>query len=255
MKKSYMLVFGLILVVSLAIQFVFLTYFTNPSSSPSTQRIETTVQQYLLNNPEILVQMSNKLRQQQAAQVQEKALGAIKSNTKSIFQDARDPVLGNPNGKYVIVEFYDYRCGHCKAMANEIDSLLSKHKDIKVIFKELPIFGGLSKEIASISLAAYRLNPSKFHTFHSLMMAAKSVNSTADVFKIATKAGYLETNLKTELAKKEIAQTLTKNAQLAKSLGISGTPALILATKDYTKVSFMPGRVPAAKLRSMLQAL
>ena len=41
-------------------------------------------------------------------------LEVIKSAKDEIFNAAYDGVVGNPNGKITIVEFYDYNCGYCK---------------------------------------------------------------------------------------------------------------------------------------------
>ena len=284
MKKTQLISFAVILVISLGIQYLLFAHYSKPpflAKTPVTmapvakvvapplkkpvdsvkfdpkqiKNIESIVQRYLLQNPEILVAVSNKLRQKQAENTQKKAMGAIRANVNNVFNDRFDPVLGNPNGKYVVVEFYDYRCGHCKAMAKEISTLMEKRNDIRFVMKELPIFGGLSKDIASISLAAYHLNPNKFHSLHSLLMASKSIKTTEDVYNIAKAAGFKKTALQKALKNPQIANALQQNFDLAQKIGISGTPALILANKDHSKVVFLAGRVPKERLIGMLKEL
>src|SRR5579872_4056675 len=78
--------------------------------------IEKIVRDYLLNNPQILADTSKLLQQQHLAEAQKKALAAIPSQAELLFKSTTSPVLGNPKGDMVLVEFTDYQCPHCKTM-------------------------------------------------------------------------------------------------------------------------------------------
>ena len=71
------------------------------------------VRNYLLENPEILLEMQQVLEAKQKEE-QRVANQVIRGAQDEIFNAAYDGVVGNPDGKTTIVEFYDYNCGYCK---------------------------------------------------------------------------------------------------------------------------------------------
>jgi len=110
----------------------------NSFSATQTADIQKIVHDYIVNNPTVLVEASQKLREQMQAKEQKAALSAIESNKQSLFNDSASPIAGNAQGSVVIVEFFDYQCGHCKEMGPVIDQFVQNNRQVKVIFKELP---------------------------------------------------------------------------------------------------------------------
>ena len=110
------------------------------------------VRSYLLSNPEILEEMATRLQEKQLAQQSDDARKAIAANRAALERDPRDVVI-NPGGKITVVEFYDYRCGYCKTIAPELAELVQENKDIRLVLKEFPIFGGDSDYAAMAAIA------------------------------------------------------------------------------------------------------
>ena len=77
------------------------------------QEIGAFIKEYLIANPEIMLEVQEALTTKQRAKQQEAAESAITENKKAIFNSDYDMVLGNPKGDVTIVEFYDYYCGYC----------------------------------------------------------------------------------------------------------------------------------------------
>ena len=75
------------------------------------KEIESVVREYLLNNPEILQEISQTLEQKQKQAEDEQRKGALVANAELIFRDKADFVAGNPNGNVTMVEFFDYCLG------------------------------------------------------------------------------------------------------------------------------------------------
>ena len=69
------------------------------------------------------------------------------------------PIVGNPEAKYTIVEFFDYRCGYCSKQANDLAKLLEKKDNVKIVYLEFPIFGGISETVARAALSIWNSNP------------------------------------------------------------------------------------------------
>ena len=76
--------------------------------------VENIVRDYLLKNPELLLEMQHALEAKQKEEQRIANLEVIKNAKDEIFNAAYDGIVGNPNGKVTIVEFYDYNCGYCK---------------------------------------------------------------------------------------------------------------------------------------------
>ncbi len=112
------------------------------------------VRAYLLDHPEVLEEVAAKLdekKQADAAETHKASLAAIPANRAALERDGRD-LVANPGGTVTVVQFADYRCGYCKAAAPEIQALIKADPDVRVVFKEFPIFGGVSDTAAKIAL-------------------------------------------------------------------------------------------------------
>ena len=94
--------------------------------------VEQIVRDYLVKNPEILVEMSNALRAKQESQQAENDKTLIEAHAKQLFAN-KDPESGNPKGSLTVVEFFDYNCGYCRRAHDDMSALLEKDKNIQVI--------------------------------------------------------------------------------------------------------------------------
>ncbi len=76
---------------------------------------------------------------------------------------------GNPNAKYMLIEFADYQCGHCALAAKEMDKLLkSTTKDIRFVFRNNPFPNHKwAHEAAAVAEAAGEQG--KFWEMHDLL--------------------------------------------------------------------------------------
>lgn len=100
--------------------------FSSVAAEMTKPEVEKIVREYLISNPEILIEMSNALRAKQEAQQGEADKELLKKHANQLFQQADDPVTGNPKGSLTIVEFVDYNCGYCKRSASLVQDLLKK---------------------------------------------------------------------------------------------------------------------------------
>src|ERR1700754_2268915 len=71
------------------------------------EEVEAIVKNYLLTNPEVLVEAFTELDNRHNQE-----------NFAKLVSHDNDPSIGPKNAKVTIVEFFDYNCGYCKA-ANE----------------------------------------------------------------------------------------------------------------------------------------
>ncbi|WP_024870592.1 DsbA family protein [Tolumonas lignilytica] len=203
--------------------------FSTVAAEMTKAEVEKIVREYLVSNPEILIEMSNALRAKQEMQQSETDKALLKKHANQLFQQADDPVTGNPKGSLTIVEFVDYNCGYCKRSAPLVQELLKKDQDIRYIYKEFPILTETSVIASKAALAVNALFPAKYAAFHDALMAHEgALKSTDDIASIAQGLG-LDWNKISEKAKDPaIERKIAINHAMAQTLNITGTPAFII---------------------------
>lgn len=200
------------------------------------EEIGEIVRDYLLENPEILIEVSKKLEEKQQAQENQQRETSLAENAKDVFRMDGDFVAGNPDGDVTMVEFFDYNCGWCKRGLPEVLSLVEQDKNLRVVLKEFPIFGGDSDYAAMAALAAKKQG--KYWELHVAMLGHEGKVTRETVDELAAAQGIDMEKLKTDMNDPAIAKHLEQNQQLAKDLSISGTPAFIIDNQ------VIPGYLP-----------
>ncbi|HHI70877.1 MAG TPA: DsbA family protein, partial [Rhodobacteraceae bacterium] len=99
------------------------------------------IRDYLLENPEVLLEAISILEQRQADEQAGNDKALLQTNFNDIYNDGVSFVGGNPDGDITIVEFSDYRCPYCKRAHPEVADLLKSDGNIRFIYKEYPILG------------------------------------------------------------------------------------------------------------------
>jgi len=216
---------------------------TSPFTPQQKQTIEKIVRDYLIQNPELMMEISKELEKRQTLLQAAEHKRIISEKKASIFAAKSDFVMGNPNGDITVVEFFDYNCGWCKRAVDEVTKLAKADPNVRVVFKELPIFGENSTFAAKAAMAS--IHQGKYWDFHLALMKERQVIKE-NVFRIAESVGLNVSKLKEDMANPAYDVALKETAPLAQSLGIEGTPGFIV---DAT-VSV--GFVPADGLQEMI---
>lgn len=225
----------------------------SPLSAGSVQQIEQVIHDYLVNNPQVLVEASQALRDQMQKNQEENAVTGIKENAKALFNDPNSPIVGNTEALVSIVEFFDYQCSHCKDMTGAINNLISNNKNVRIVFKELPIFGGTSEYAAKAALAAQKQG--KFYAFHEALMKEKNPLTKESITAVAQSVGLNTDTLAKDMNSAEVKDEIKHNFQLAQGLQLMGTPAFILGNKAGTQFSFIPGAASEQKLNEEIKKI
>ncbi|HEX8383469.1 MAG TPA: DsbA family protein [Sphingomonas sp.] len=176
-------------------------------------RIERVVREYMLAHPEIIPEAMGLLQSREQGQAVAKAGDAITRPYHGAW-------MGNPQGDVVLVEYYDYNCGYCRASLPVIAKLIARDPKLKVVFRELPVLAESSRDAARASLAAARAN--RFKLFHDALYAGGRV-TPASIAAAAQSAG-VTLPATDESADAEIAG----NLRAASDLGITGTPSWVV---------------------------
>lgn len=201
-----------------------------------TKEMKEVIRSYLLENPEILREMMATLEakdQKAEDDLRDKAMTTL---APELFKTAKDPSVGNPKGDVTIVEFMDYNCGWCKKSMSEVTTLLKADSNLRVVFKDFPIFGEHSEYAARAALAAAKQN--KYWELHQAMFSHDGQVTTDVVNQLAEGLGLDMAKLKSDAESKEIGEQIAANMQMGKKLAINGTPAFII--DDQVHGGYLP---------------
>ena len=211
----------------------------------------------IMADPSVLIDASERLQQIE----QEKAMEASKDALNEITEDDSKyaPVIGNKEGNVVLYEFFDYNCGFCKRGAQSIKEVLTTENDVKVVLKNLPIFGSISELPARAVIAAQKQGKvAELHDalFETNLIPQADENTTeeemlkkieANIMKIAKDAGLDTKQLKEDMKDPSVDEEITRTRELASKLMIQGTPAYIVGDQ------FFRGYIDANQMRTAIQ--
>jgi protein-disulfide isomerase len=146
----------------------------------------------------------------------------------AVLRDPEAPALGNPQGDLTVVEYFDYQCPFCKKLAPEIAQVIREDGKIRLVLKDWPIFGAVSRSAAQLALAANYQN--KYQAAHDALIGAKEKLSDANIPELLTMAGIDVEKAKQDLQahQKTIDDLLIRNDKQADAFGFQGTPGFIV---------------------------
>lgn len=200
--------------------------------NPDRTEMEKIVREYILANPEIieeaLIALTEREKQNEAVVVR----AAIADNWDRLYSVASDYAVGPADAPVTVVEFFDYRCGFCKRSAHWAAELPAAFNgQVRVVFKELPIFGGVSESAAKAALAAGRQG--KYVEMHLALMDIKSNNDLTEqkIDEIARGLGVDVTRMRADMVSSAVIQQLAEMESLGRALRISGTPAFFIGNE------------------------
>ncbi len=197
------------------------------------------IRDYLLENPEVLVEAIAALEERQAAEEQLADLELVDLNAEAIFNDDHSWVGGNPDGDVVVVEFLDYRCGFCKRAHSEVAELLKSDGNIRFVVKEFPILGEESVMAARFALSTkLNVGDEAYAQVHDALMTMRG-NVTPDALTgVADQFGLDADVILAGMDDDAITEILEANHALARELRISGTPTFVVG--DQLVRGFLP---------------
>jgi protein-disulfide isomerase len=206
--------------------------------------IETIIHDYLTKNPDVLLDALQAAEDKIKGDARDKAAQALSTRRREIFEDPETPIAGNPKGDVSLVEFFDYRCPYCKQVEPALEALLSEDRQLRLVYKEMPVLGADSVTASRAALAAKKQG--KYDALHRALMLLKGQMNEAAVLKTAESVGVDIERLKRDMASPEIDRALKANTELAEALDIRGTPGFVIGNE------IVPGAIDLATLKQMI---
>lgn len=186
------------------------------------------VRSYLLAHPDILVDMTDKLQDDQAAAEDRSQQDALKAVGLKAFFDPKVAFVSGPaDAKASIVELFDYNCVHCRNTFPALKKYYEAHKgDTRFAFVDFPIFGKMSDTAALAAIAARR-QPDKYIAFSFGMMSEPSAITPETMLAVARATGLDMAKLTADMNDPAVKATLAAAQALGRRIKVTGTPTFI----------------------------
>lgn len=171
-----------------------------------------------------------------------------------------DPFIGNANAPVTIAFWFDYQCPFCKqfeenTMPQVYDQYIKTGK-VKVVLKDFQFLGNDSTTGAEFARAMWDAYPDKFYDWYKAMFAAQDQEGdqgfgNLDSIKALTaKMPGVDVNKVVALMNQKKAQydaAIEADRSEGQSMGVNGTPAMIIGTK------LLSGAQPFTALQPLIE--
>lgn len=209
-------------------------------------RVESIVRDYLLENPEILLEVMRVLEEREQAAQAAREREALTALVPTLLTSPLTPVFGPEDGDVVMVEFFDYQCGYCKRIFPDIRTVMENDAKLITVFVEFPILSEESMIAARAALASQKQD--LYMPLHAALMEHRGPLDEATIFEIAAGVGLDVERLREDMAASEIDAYLQTVRGLAQGLNVRGTPTMVIGDE------IVRGAVPAAELTRLIAA-
>jgi len=216
---------------------LFLIFSPSYSHEINKEKIEVIIKNFLTQNPGFI---------QSTLDDYKKTVEITKKqNAITLLEKLDNPGVFKKKADITIYEFFDYNCGYCKSVVKTILDVMSEDEKINFVFVEFPILSKDSYTAATAALAAEKQG--LYTDFHLSLMKIRGRINEDIVFKTAKDTGLDINKLKTDMKSSEIENKLKQNREIAKLLGLNGTPAFIIGNIIY------PGALEKNSLKQMIK--
>lgn len=159
-----------------------------------------------------------------------------------LWNDPDTPAMGAEKPRLTLVSFTDYNCPYCKQFDPELEKIVQKFPDVKLVVKLLPFRSESSANSARIALTAWRQQPQQYWELHHRLMSKKGYHDDASILAAQRKTGTAAIK-----ADEKSGETLQMNLILAQVLGVQGTPATLVGK------TMVPGAIPYDDLEALVK--
>ena len=203
--------------------FVFSLFKQSFAHELKKDEVNSLINNFILKNPQVIEKALQNLN-----------LERSKNNFEIALTELRkipNPKLSSTNSDVTIYEFFDYNCGYCKSVMQNIFNIYKKDKKVEIVFVEYPILSNSSLSAAKASLAAR--NQKKYFEFHSKLMKHTGKIDDKLLLLFAKELKIDVKKLKSDYSNEKLMLIINKNREIANRLNLRGTPAFIIGNKIY----------------------
>ncbi|NDR56446.1 DsbA family protein [Aliiruegeria sabulilitoris] len=222
----------------------------NAMNDAEREAFRAEVRDYLLENPEIIMEAVAVLEQRQEDAQAANDVSLVQANAADLFEDGSSWIGGNPDGDVTIVEFVDYRCSYCRKAFPEVSQLVSDDGNIRLILKEFPILGEQSVASTRMALATkLALGDDAYKAVHDSLISFRGEVNPVSVKALASDLDLDGDAILAQMESPEVDAIIAANHALAQRLQISGTPTFVVGDQ------LLRGYLPYAGMQQVVEAV
>jgi protein-disulfide isomerase len=203
--------------------------FADEFSTAQKSEIETIIKDYIMKNPELLRDAINELETRDKAAETQARDKLIKDPQSALYTSPYQAIVGNPDGKLTLVEFFDYNCGYCKKMLPDIARLMKDEPDLRVILRDYPILSDASVDAAQVAAAVRnQLKGEKFWEFHQKLLGSHGPVGRDQALAVAQALGADTGKIDKDMNAPTVKEGLDESDRLGRDLALNGTPSYVV---------------------------
>ena len=211
----------------------------------TTEELNEKLEEFITSNPQFIIDVLRNYQITQNQKEQEK-INTQSLEKISLLNSQEHPLTyGNLSSKRSIYQFIDYNCGYCLKFHQELNNVLNKDNDIKVIVIQMPILGSQSNQFSKMAIAANLQN--KFKIVHDYLYSQQRKSNMEDILADLFLLKVDIIKLQEDTASEAVLNLLNKHDQLVKDFQFTGTPAIIIGN------TIIPGFIEEEKIFEILE--
>jgi len=147
---------------------------------------------------------------------------------RAALDDPDGPWGGTKDGDLVMAVYTDFRCPACRQAHRAMAAAVAGDGRVKIIYKDYPIFGAVSKTAAVFAIASHA--QSLYEPLHDRLMTGPATVNRDDIRIAITAVGGDWQRLESDrqVQARAITARLARVANEAFGLGIAGTPGYLI---------------------------
>ncbi|XGA08923.1 MAG: DsbA family protein [Wolbachia endosymbiont of Xenopsylla cheopis] len=213
-------------------------FFTQNKKSLNKESVEKIVDDYISDNPSKILDSIIRWQIDNEKKNNEVKSNEVKEQIKVYENELLDfsyPTVGNKDSKVVAVEFFDYACGYCKKMKDDVKQLIADGT-VKYVFRDLPILGDNSLRATRAALAVYFIDNNKYLDFYDAALSYSNPITDDAIYEIIKSIGIDNHDFDNSLNENadKIDVMIGKSRELANNLGINGIPVTIIGDSLFS---------------------
>lgn len=165
----------------------------------------------------------------------------------TILADLKTPAAGGKSADVTIAEWFDYDCPFCRRTHPHLQDALRADPNLRIVYKEWPVFGEVSEYAAQSALAA-NWQGRYLQAHDALISTPDAIADRAHVDSTLRAAGIDMAQLSRDRQAhaREIAGILARSADEAALLGLRGTPGFLIGRQ------FVPRSLDLPQLQQLI---
>jgi len=211
----------------------------------TTEELNEKLEDFITSNPQFIIDVLRNYQITQNQKEQEKKNTQSLEKISLLNSQEHSLTYGNLSSKRSIYQFIDYNCGYCLKFHQELNNVLNKDNDIKVIVIQMPILGSQSSQFSKMAIAANLQN--KFKLVHDYLYSQQRKSNMEDILADLFLLKVDIIKLQEDTASEAVLNLLNKHDQLVKDFQFTGTPAIIIGN------TIIPGFIEEEKIFEILE--